>query len=326
MPQLTKPGSVRTNWQEHPAIIAWREMGEDHIMPDKLELLQGESLSRAVYRFVRATTSGLDIIAKRCSQSTVKVERFIYEEVLPNLPLPMLPYYGSVEEPGGDFYWLFLRDVSGDKYDNGKKQHRIAAARWLGVMNVSAVDIEAARQLPEKMPNHYLQLLNRVRDVIRSSIANPTINEEHLASLNNVFSQIEYLSGQWNEITSICEMMPQTLVHGDLIGKNVAVQDGGDGLIILPFDWEKAGWGSPAEDISRVDIESYWLAVREAWGHHDFVAFSRLAKVGKIFRCLVFLDWLSPGLEGESIEETMFDVRRCERWLADLIHETGWKE
>jgi hypothetical protein len=120
--------------------------------------------------------------------------------------------------------------------------------------------------------------------------------------------------------------MPQTLVHGDFIKKNVAVRSSQDGIIFLPFDWEKAGWGIAAEDISRVDIPTYWSTVRDYWPGLRAKSLERLANVGKVFRCLVFLDWVAPNLARESIEQPMNDVRSCEGWLADLIQAAEWQD
>jgi hypothetical protein len=50
-----------------------------------------------------------------------------------------------------------------------------------------------------------------------------------------------------------------------------------------------------------------------------------LATVGKVFRCLVFLDWIAPKLALESTEQAMDDMRSCEGWLADLIEAAEWQ-
>jgi hypothetical protein len=289
---------------------------------ENAELKNAELDKTAVYRLVRVGEGGTDVIAKRCQQSTALIERTVYEEILPNLPLPMLHYYGSIAEPNGEFCWLFLEDLSGDeKYQPHLEEHRVAAARWLGIMNRSASGLAAAACLPERGPEHYLNLLRSARDIILSNLANPALKADDLALLKTLVAHCEHLSGLWSRLTSICEGMPQTLVHGDFIKKNVGVRTGQDGLIFLPFDWEKAGWGVPAEDISRVDIPTYWSTVQDHWPELSIQALERLANVGKIFRCLVFLDWLAPSLETESVEQPMNDLRRCESWLADLIQQ-----
>jgi hypothetical protein len=310
---------------EHPAVSAWRELRPERVEPERLEVLKGESQTSTVYRLVRVGQADSTVIAKRCPQSTAVIERTIYEEILPNLPFPMLHYYGSVKEPNGEFCWLFLEDVSDEKYDPHIKAHRVAAARWLGIMNISVLSIAAASRLPERTPKHYLNLLQSARDTIQTNFANPALNADDLALLETVVAHCEHLSLQWSQLACVCEGMPQTLVHGDFIKKNVGIRTNRGGIVFLPFDWEKAGWGIPAEDISRVDITTYWLTVQDYWPRLSIQAFKRLANVGKIFRCLVFLHWIAPSLAHESVEQPMNDVRRCEAWLADLIGEAGWK-
>jgi hypothetical protein len=322
---------------EHPAVSAWRELRPEGITHQRLDVLKveegakEESRKTTVYRLVRVGRAGSAVIAKRCRQSTARIERTIYEEILPNLPLPMLHYYGYVEEPNRAFCWLFLEDLSGDgNYQPNLKEHRVAAARWLGIMNRSASGLvnnlssraerayRAAACLPRRGPEHYLSLLRSARDTILSKSANPALNAADRVLLNTIVSHCEHLSENWSQVVCICERMPQTLVHGDFIKKNVGVRTGQDGLILLPFDWEKAGWGVAAEDISRVDIPTYWSTVQDYWPKLSIQTLERLANLGKIFRCLVFLDWLAPSLEHEAVEQPMNDLRRCETWLAGL--------
>ena len=321
---------------EHPAVSAWRELRLEGIIPRRIDVLKVEdpaegsarervkakkvSRKTTVYRLLRVGKAGSAVIAKRCQRRTALIERTIYEEILPNLPLPMLHYYGAVAEPNGEFCWLFLEDLSADeKYHPHIKKHRVAAAQWLGIMNTSASGLAAAARLPERGPEHYLKLLCSARDAILSNFTNPTLKADDIALLNTIVVHCKYLIKNWSQLECICEGMPQTLVHGDFITKNVGVRTGQDGLIFLPFDWEKAGWGIPAEDISRVDIPTYWSTVQTYWPRLSVQAFNRLATVGRIFRCLVFLDWLAPSLQYESVEQPLNDLRRCETWLADLI-------
>jgi hypothetical protein len=312
---------------EHPAISAWRELQPERVEPERLEMLKAENPATTIYRLMGVGQADSSVIAKRCRQSTARIERTIYEEILPNLPLPMLHYYGSVDEPNAEFCWLFIEDVSDDeKYDPHFEEHRVAAARWLGIMNRSASGLTAATRLPERGPKHYLDLLQSARGTVLSNFTNPALNSDDHALLETIVDHCEHLSVNWSQLASVCEGMPQTLVHGDFIKKNVAVRPSQDGITVLPFDWEKAGWGIPAEDISRVDMPTYWSTVRYYWPESSAKALKRLANVGKVFRCLVFLHWIAPNLAHESIAQPMSDVRRCEGWLADLIEAAEWRD
>ncbi len=97
-----------------------------------------------------------------------------------------------------------------------------------------------------------------------------------------------------------------------------------NGITLLPFDWENAGWGVSAEDISRVDITTYWRTVKEYWPKLSAHSFRRMAVAGEVFRCLVFLQWISPRLAQKEIEQPMSDLKLCENWLANLIQKARW--
>lgn len=311
---------------EHPAISAWRELRPERVEPERLEMLKTENQATTIYRLVRIGQADSTVIAKRCPQSTARVERTIYEEILPKLPLPMLHYYGFVDEPNAEFCWLFIEDVSGDgRYNPHYEDHRVAAAQWLGIMTTSASGLAAATRLPERGPEHYLNLLQSARDIILSRITNPSLNADDRALLETIVDHCVHLNLIWSQLVHVCEGMPHTLVHGDFIKKNVAVRPSQDGIILLPFDWEKAGWGIAAEDISRVDIPTYWSTVRDHWPGLGINSLKRLANVGKVFRCLVFLDWIASTVAHESIGQAVDDVRNCEGWLADLIEAAEWQ-
>jgi aminoglycoside phosphotransferase (APT) family kinase protein len=141
-----------------------------------------------------------------------------------------------------------------------------------------------------------------------------------------VIAQCDYLSSNWEQFASLCEEMPKTLVHGDFIPKNVGVRSTQAGITLLPFDWEKAGWGSPAEDISRVDIPTYWDTVQDYWPESGIQAFNRLANIGEVFRCLVYIDWIAPQLGDKVVEKPLHHLRLCETWLADLIKTSPWRD
>ncbi|HZD56579.1 MAG TPA: phosphotransferase [Anaerolineales bacterium] len=312
---------------EHAAVSAWRDLQPAYAAPENLEVFGTENGNTSVYRLVRVDEASTNVIAKRSRHRTARIERAIYEQVLPGLPLPTLHYYGAVEEPDGQFWWLFLEDVSHEaRYLPHIQEHRVAAARWLGTMNIFASRLPAAAHLPERKPQHYLNLLRSARRTISSNLANPALRADHLALLETILAQCRHLSAHWSELASACTGIPRTLVHGDFISKNVRVRYGRDGIILLPFDWEKAGWGIPAEDISRVDLATYWSTVRDHWPGLALPALSRLMSVGKVFRCLVFLDWIAPSLASSSIEQPINELQRCETWLAGLIQSAAWRD
>src|SRR5439155_26271989 len=101
---------------------------------------------------------GAAVIAKRSRYVTGRVERVIYEEVLPRIPVPSLGFYGYVRDPDQDFSWLFLEDARGEPYSRLNVAHRVLAGRWLGEMHLAA-SAELSEKLPDRGPGHYFHLL-----------------------------------------------------------------------------------------------------------------------------------------------------------------------
>src|SRR5258708_6211146 len=81
------------NLSEHPAVCAWRKLQRAGVGPSAIDILKRNKKS-AIYRLHGVGPCGSAVIAKRCVTATALIERFIYQEVLPALPLPGLRYYG----------------------------------------------------------------------------------------------------------------------------------------------------------------------------------------------------------------------------------------
>jgi hypothetical protein len=276
-------------------------------------------------RLIGVGQNASNVIAKRSQPAVAHVEQLVYEEILSNLPLPTVHYYGSTHQQGSRYSWLFLEDASRERYQPNNLEHRIAAAKWLGITHISTLQLGQLAQLPIRDSEHYLKILRRSRSKIQSFRSDPSFDSGEVQLFNAIEAHCEKLSRIWEQFRIICSGSPNTLVHGDFISKNVAVRTTEAGITILPFDWEKAGWGNPAEDISRVDIPSYWDIVQNAWSEVSIHTFIRLASVGKIFRCLVYMEWISSQLEKNTMEQPLYHLERCHTWLTDLINTLPWQ-
>jgi hypothetical protein len=69
------------------------------------------------------------------------------------------------------------------------------------------------------------------------------------------------------------------------------------GLELWAIDWEMAGFGIPAADLTRIDLHSWWSAVRPHWPHVGFETVERLARAGQVFQWVAAVDWKSASLE-----------------------------
>lgn len=334
MPKRTTTEIIRTNLPEHPAVKAWRELRPTRIVPDSVEILH-ERKKSAVYRLEGVGPGGTPVIAKRCQTPTALIERTIYEEVLPHLPIPALHYYGFIEEDD-KFCWLFLEDVGREQFSPLIEEHRALAARWLGLMHTSAAHVAAAACLPDGGPGRYMEHLRSARHTILRNLTNPGLSADDVAVLETIVSHCDVLESRWSQVEQCCEAMPPTLVHGDFTGKNLRVRTGQAGIALLPFDWECAGWGIPVTDLAQSarrsrggfsanpDVVTYWSVVRDHCPSLDLQVMQGLANCGKTFRCLAAINWAAQSLAYEWVESVMCDMRIYQIELLDAIQAAGW--
>ncbi|MCO5205739.1 MAG: hypothetical protein M9928_11945 [Anaerolineae bacterium] len=95
---------------EHPAVRAWARVSSNKRLPS-LVLPVEESGKASIYRLVGIHGDKTSIIAKRSHFSTIEIERTMYEEILPRLPVSSLRYYGSVADSDSELSWLFIEDI-----------------------------------------------------------------------------------------------------------------------------------------------------------------------------------------------------------------------
>jgi hypothetical protein len=301
------------------AARAWRTLHDESIDGDGIVLVR-QSRNTTVYRL---STRGGPIIAKRCPSTTANVERTIYEQLLTRVTVPTLTYHGALEEPEGQFCWLFVEDAGGDRYEEHRGEHRAAAARWLGALHYSIKSPPAPEALPSRSPCHYRQLLESALELLRNRRHHlGRSRNKRRTELDAVVAHCARLSEVWPELEHACDGSEDTLVHGDIVTHNARLRKTPEGLFFLPFDWEKAGWGSPAEDLSSVDLDAYRVAV-DVHRRVGKDAVKRVAGAGKIFRCLVFLEWLGPDLATGSAE-AFEQLGLCRSWLDTLLAEQPW--
>jgi hypothetical protein len=227
--------------------------------------------------------------------------------------LPHLHYYGFLQSDD-EWCWLFFEDAGNEEYSPQIEEHRLLAAQWLGIMHTSAARLAPASQLPDRGPKHYLARLQSAHAVIERALAELTFSGGDRAILESIVSQCDLLKGHWSEVEQSCKPVPRTVVHGDFVRKNLRVRTSLAGIVLLPFDWENAGWGLPTTDLATAglarftgnsaassecpEISAYSSAVCQFWP--QFGGDTRvLANLGMIFRLISSLEWASAGLAGE---------------------------
>jgi hypothetical protein len=292
----------------HPGVRAWHELGGNGGAA-AVELWREESLTKpAIYRLRFADPAHPSVFAKRCLRTSVALERRIYEEILPRLPLSTPRYFGYRQDEGGHG-WLFIEDVGSERFSAHDPSQRVLAARWLGLLHRSGADLPAAGTLPDAGAARYLGHLRSAREKIRNSDGNRALSSEHQATLSGTLALLDALEARWQDFERACEGLPATLVHGDFRPKNVRVRSHGPAPGLYPIDWETAGWGVPAADLApargsglamQVDPHIYETVVRARWPGLDAAAIRKLSILGHVFRALAGIEWASESLVFES--------------------------
>lgn len=327
------------NLREHPAAQAWRALEPERAEPDMIAVIKQwkNHFKSAVYRLAGVGPGGRAVIAKRCPPRTASVERLIYGEFLPRLAgsLPTVGYYGTVDAPDGESCWLFLEEAGGDRYSPQNPEHRALAARWLAAVHNTGRPLAWEARLPNRGPDHYLQLLRSCRDKMREHVANPDLPADGAAVLQTVAGQLDILEAHWSHVEGVCCAMPSTVVHGDFVKKNMRVRRSGRGLELLVFDWEFTGWGVPSTDLAQEtgrtaspDLAVYHSCLEDRPRKYDERRIQRLAACGKFFRLVDTIYWESFALAFGPPENLILPVACLKIYaqrMDEALQEAEWR-
>lgn len=294
MSHRRQPTIVSERLSEHPAVKAWVAATTTRAVVPASLLVMRERRVGAVYS-LPGVADGNTVFAKRSRIERISVEQAVYEHILPRLPLQTPRYHGAVVN---DLYgWIFVSDVGGDRYRENEPEHQTLAARWLATMHAAAVDIPAVRSLPPAGPERYLRHLHAGRGRVLRTLRATPFPQSEAATLNAIVAQCRAIEENWPRVEALCDGVPHTLVHCDFQPKNVFMTRQGANLSLWLIDWEMAGYGPPAADLTRIDLDTYWSSIRGAWRHVTFEAIERLARAGRVLQWVAAIDWLSASLE-----------------------------
>jgi ABC-type multidrug transport system ATPase subunit len=322
----------------HPAVQAWSRLNPERVIPDQITPADFKPnkprRNVTVYRLVGVGPGGTDVIAKRCKAAYGRVERTVYERILPHVSLPGPHLYGAVQggpgDPVGDV-WLFMSEIHGEKYDSKRPDHCAAAARWLGVLHTEARAVVEHAGLPDAGSGRYRAQMHATRDAIRRAGDNPAITAAGLAFLDVLLTQFDELDEHWDRLDEACTGLPATLVHGDFNGKNIRVQQSSDGLRIAVFDWEYGGRGVPCIDLAQTrritaapDLAVYWSIVNPRWPGFRQADIDRLATCGVVFRVLASFAWESHHLVHPWANSFVSIFEVYHGMLVDALRSLGW--
>jgi len=257
-----------------------------------------------VYRLNHVRQDGARVIAKRCRTAPARIERAIYEELLPLTGMPALHCYGLLEEPEGEFCWLFLEDAAGARYSPQLPHNRALAGCWLAETQLTALAHNLKSCLPGRDLDHYLRLLRGCRAMLLRHLGGSALSVEGATVFRNIAAHLDALESLWDELEEICDVMPRTLVHGDFVNKNLRIRDAATGPALLVFDWEFAGWGVPAADLAQLidrvakpDLDLYCSILNREYSHLDLRDIQAVAACGNLLRMVDQMSWATVDQE-----------------------------
>src|SRR5205814_9582882 len=110
---MTEPKAIRSDHvAEHPAFRAWARVHGSQAALTKIEVLK-QTKSKTMVCWLSGTGKEMEnVIAKRSFRHYIGVERIIYAEIIPSMPVTTIRYYGSTENDDLNYEWLFIEDVN----------------------------------------------------------------------------------------------------------------------------------------------------------------------------------------------------------------------
>jgi hypothetical protein len=307
------PASAIGDPHEHPAARAWRRLGRCDTGLVGVEALRRKKVSQ-VYRLGGIGQAG-SVVAKRTSFAIAAVERCVYEQALPQLPLRRLGFEGVLEDT--DACWLFLEDA-GDERAEGPEARRLLTT-WLAGLHTSAARLADTLPLPARGADHHRERLRAAHLPLRENLGNPALSPADRWVLCRLADDLARLDARWSEVEALFAQMPRTLVHGDLVPANLHRRAGADGDELLVLDWETAGLGPPAVDLVAVEPALYATLVAETWPGVTPEAVARWQRCGRLLRSVVATSWESSDLAFPWVEKPMLRLRVYRRELAEAM-------
>jgi Phosphotransferase enzyme family len=262
------------------ATALWVDAEPGGSFPESVETLKEPHRKSAVLRLLGAGSDGQPVVAKRAVRSSIEIEARVYRDVLARLPVSATRLLAKV--PDGERAWLFLEDAGETPFDSKLDTHRRLAAIWMARVHGGARRLPAVKELPDRGPGHYFDLLRSVEALLAETLGNPALSAEEIAVVEEVVEACDRLGSQWSSVAAKLAEGPLTITFGGFSSKNARVREGPDEPVLMPFDFESAGYGCPAIDLVYLDGDPYVQEAREWWSGLDVDEFDRLRGVGRI--------------------------------------------
>jgi len=221
-------------------------------------------------------------------------EAQVYGEVLRDSPLGTARFYGFRSLDSKDSVALLLEFVGGTKLSRlSVKQSWLAVARWLAHMHHHF----------SRSQDHLnaLGLLLRYDADLYWSWAYRAV-ELGMRVSREAGAIVKEMLGPYERVAGPLGSAPPTFIHGEFYCSNILVQEEREKIRICPYDWETAGIGCGALDLTYL--------LRQSWGMDE--------------HCLIqaYLDgWREKGDFPSWLSDIHSHIRRCR--IHELMYSLG---
>lgn len=248
--------------------------------PESVQTLKPAHRKSAVLRLLGAGRNGQSVVAKQAASASIEIEVRVYRDLLAHLPVSSTQLLGTA--PEGDRSWLFLEDAGDTPFDSKQPDHRRLAAVWMAKVHGGALPLPHVSELPDRGPSHYRTMLHSVEELLRETLRNPALSAEEVAVVEGIIKACGELGSRWAHLAATLAAAPATVTFGGFSSKNARVRSSAAGPVLMPFDFESAGYGCPAIDLVYVDADTYVGEAGRWWSGLDSAEFDRLQGIGRV--------------------------------------------
>jgi hypothetical protein len=186
----------------------------------------------------------------------------IYRYVLAARRFGTPVFYGAVQCPKSNQYWLLLEQVNGPLlWQVGEFETWRNAARWLARFHFEFDRTGGPKR--QVRPRHLLQYdrrlfalwLSRAADFVRTKCA---------GDLRGLWRRFRRLTDTYDRVITRLLELPRTLIHGEFYPSNVLVRRMKRKRQICPIDWELAAIGPGLIDLAALTSGDWSLECKKA--------------------------------------------------------------
>jgi hypothetical protein len=314
------------------ALAAFSELQPRSPVPDSVTVVATkrwkEDGSKEPYVVRLLWSDSHPIIAKACPQDTGRLEAFMYGTVLPAVPITRPRFHGAVERD--PFVWLFLEDVGiGERFSLRRHEHQALISSWMATLHLEGHGGDLQKVLPARDVAYYRTHLDEALANLGNRDALHIDTPEDLTIVNRVEEAMRRLDEIWGQLGNALKRIPVSVIHGDLVAKNVRVVRENSGLTLAAFDWSMAGWGTVAPDLgtARIDQCQHCAALyREIAGDSFGLSVEEVehsARIGWIMRLVTSVSWASESLSTSDAPLITPDLNSYYESLQEALARVG---